>query len=310
MTALTLPTLANALETRAIDAALSSLAPHTRRCYSSHIRHWQDWRERGNSSSRLSLDREHVKQYLRSLDLSGKSAQVQNQALAALKRLASESAELDWIEPQTAAQIRTIKARKATGIRTGRWLTSAQTAQLLAQCDPSTIPGLRDAAILALLVGCGIRRDEACQLETAQIKETSFDSRTITLLTNLTGKGGRVRTIRVPAWAAQILANWHKEITKKGVVESTRFLRSARWSHIEASLSPAAVRDIIRKLGTKIGIPDLNPHDLRRTHAKLARLGGAPLETIQHSLGHASLKTTEIYLRTGEEANAGDYIRL
>ena len=76
------------------------------------------------------------------------------------------------------------------------------------------------------------------------------------------------------------------------------------------SLSPGAVRAIVRAYGTKIGVPDLNPHDLRRTYARLSRLGGAPLETIQHSLGHASVKTTELYCRTGEEANAGDFIDL
>jgi integrase len=77
---------------------------------------------------------------------------------------------------------------------------------------------------------------------------------------------------------------------------------------IGGSLSPAAIRQIVQKHGTKIGIPDLNPHDLRRTYAQLARRGGAPLETVQHSLGHASLVTTERYMRTGEECNAGDYI--
>lgn len=88
-------------------------------------------------------------------------------------------------------------------------------------------------------------------------------------------------------------------------------LRSiSRSGTINGSLSPAAIRDIVRKHGAAIGIPDLNPHDLRRTCAKLSRLGGAPLETIQKTLGHASLKTTEVYLATGEEANAGDFIQL
>jgi integrase len=79
---------------------------------------------------------------------------------------------------------------------------------------------------------------------------------------------------------------------------------------IGSSLSPSAIRAIVRRYGATIGLPDLAPHDLRRTHARLAREGGAPLETIQHSLGHASVQTTERYTRTGEEANAGDYIQL
>jgi site-specific recombinase XerD len=79
---------------------------------------------------------------------------------------------------------------------------------------------------------------------------------------------------------------------------------------MNGSLSPAAIRDIVQHYGTRIGVPALNPHDLRRTFAKLARQGGAELETIQRSLGHASLRTTEIYLESGDTANAGDFIQI
>ena len=91
----------------------------------------------------------------------------------------------------------------------------------------------------------------------------------------------------------------------------TYLLRSvSQRGRINGSLSPAAVRDIVRRYGRAIGVMDLSPHDLRRTHARLSREGGAPLETIQHSLGHASVRTTEIYVRSGLEANAGDFIVL
>lgn len=79
---------------------------------------------------------------------------------------------------------------------------------------------------------------------------------------------------------------------------------------LHASLSCAAVRDIVRRYGAAIGVPYLNPHDLRRSLARLSRRAGAPLETIQMTLGHASTKTTELYTRCGEEANAGDFIEL
>ena len=76
------------------------------------------------------------------------------------------------------------------------------------------------------------------------------------------------------------------------------------------TLSTAAVRAIVRRYGRAIGIPDLAPHDLRRTYAKLARAGGASLETIQRSLGHSELRTTERYLGTGECTNAGDFVMI
>ena len=79
---------------------------------------------------------------------------------------------------------------------------------------------------------------------------------------------------------------------------------------INGSLSSSAVRDIVRRYGRAIGVPDLAPHDLRRTFSRLSRQGGAPMEVIQKSLGHASMRTTELYCQTGEEANAGDFLGL
>ena len=94
-------------------------------------------------------------------------------------------------------------------------------------------------------------------------------------------------------------------------MEQNLILRSIRRDgSINGSLSSSAVRDIVRRYGRAIGVPDLAPHDLRRTMAKLSREGGAPLEVIQHSLGHASVRTTEIYTRCGLEANAGDFLGL
>jgi|HubBroStandDraft_1064217.scaffolds.fasta_scaffold388151_2 integrase len=90
-----------------------------------------------------------------------------------------------------------------------------------------------------------------------------------------------------------------------------RLLRSIRADGtINGSLSAGAVRAIVQRYGAAIGVPDLNPHDLRRSLARAARCAGAPLEVIQHTLGHASVRTTEIYTRTGEEANAGDFMSL
>ncbi len=46
----------------------------------------------------------------------------------------------------------------------------------------------------------------------------------------------------------------------------------------------------------EIGKPNIRPHDLRRTYAKLARKGGAQLEQIKFTLGHDSVATTEKYV--------------
>jgi hypothetical protein len=65
-------------------------------------------------------------------------------------------------------------------------------------------------------------------------------------------------------------------------------------------------------LGLRHLVPDVAPHDLRRTYAKLAHKGGAKVDQIQLSLGHASRTTTERYLGVHQDLNDApcDYIRL
>jgi integrase len=65
---------------------------------------------------------------------------------------------------------------------------------------------------------------------------------------------------------------------------------------IGESLAARSIFHIIRRAGGRIGVPNLAPHDLRRTFAKLAHQGKSALEQIQLSLGHASVTTTERYL--------------
>jgi integrase len=61
-------------------------------------------------------------------------------------------------------------------------------------------------------------------------------------------------------------------------------------------MTARCVFEVVKAFGGKIGVPNLAPHDLRRTFAKLAHKGRAALEQIQLSLGHASITTTERYL--------------
>lgn len=79
------------------------------------------------------------------------------------------------------------------------------------------------------------------------------------------------------------------------------------------SLTPGAIYLIAIQASVRAGLPStLKPHDLRRTYAKLSRDGGAPLEQIQATLGHASLTTTQRYLGTTLATKpgtaCGDYI--
>ena len=65
---------------------------------------------------------------------------------------------------------------------------------------------------------------------------------------------------------------------------------------LEQAVRSQAIRDVVTHYAERCGFGELGAHDLRRTFAKLAHKGGAGLDQIQLSLGHASIRTTEKYL--------------
>jgi site-specific recombinase XerD len=171
----------------------------------------------------------------------------------------------------------------------GRWLTVEQVGQLLAAPDLNTIKGLCDHAVLVFLIGAGLRRSEIAALDCTHIQQR--DGRW--LAADLIGKHGRIRTVPLPVWAHLAMREW---VTAADISEGPLFRSVTRYGHVAGRrLSAQAIFTIVTGYAATLGIA-LGPHDLRRTFAKLARLGQSPLEQIQFSLGHASVVTTEVYL--------------
>lgn len=80
--------------------------------------------------------------------------------LAAVGRLAHETADTGLLSPELAAGISRVKGPKRLGVRIGNWLTVEQSGTLLAEPQRARLRGKRDRAILTVLIGCGLRRDE------------------------------------------------------------------------------------------------------------------------------------------------------
>ena len=148
--------------------------------------------------------------------------------------------------------------------------------------------------ILALLVGCALRRQElaALEVETVQLREGRW------VLADLVGKGRRVRTVAVPLWVKQGVNAW----MTAAVIEDGRLLRSIRkGGKVGEGLSDWAVWDVVRRSAQQIGVDRFGAHDLRRTCAKLCRKAGGDLEQIKFLLGRSSIHTTERYLGSEQE---------
>ena len=223
------------------------------------------------------------------------SASTVNVRLSAVRKLIGEAQRNAIIGAEEAANLAGVPNLSQKGTRVGNWLTRDQAKELLTVPDRSTIKGKRDYVILALLLGCALRRRELASLDVdaIQMREGRW------VLPDLRGKGGRVRTVAIPVWVKQGINAWM--IAAK--IEDGRLLRplSKSGKLIGDELGDWAIWSVVEQSAKKIGIEHFGAHDLRRTCAKLCRKNGGDLEQIKFLLGHNSIQTTERYLGSEQD---------
>ena len=218
-----------------------------------------------------------------------------NVRLSAMRKLVTEARRNGMLGAEEAANLTEIPNIPEKGTRLGNWLTREQAKELLAVPDRSTIKGKRDYAILALLVGCALRRQELAELdvEKIQMREGRW------VIVDLRGKGGRVRTVAIPIWVKHAIDAW----MIAGNVEDGRLLRPVlKGGKVKGeTLTDWSIWSVVERSAKQIGIERFGAHDLRRTCAKLCRKNGGDLEQIKFLLGHSSIQTTERYLGSQQE---------
>jgi len=258
---------------------------NTKRAYRGALADFISW----STARCAAFNKAAVQQYRTELEKNGLSSSAINLRLSAIRKLAAEASDNGLLDPNVAAGILRVRGTRSAGVRMGNWLTLDQTVRLLELPDASTRKGKRDRVVLALLVGCGLRRTELSQVTTEHVQQR--DGRWI--LADLAGKGGRLRAVPVPNWAKPVIDAW----TEAAGISSGRILRRVNKSDriTGTGLGAESICKIVRGYGIDLKVA-IAPHDLRRTFAKLAHKGRAALEQIQLSLGHASIQTTERYL--------------
>jgi integrase len=124
--------------------------------------------------------------------------------ISAIRKLVGEARRNGMIGLEEAANLNNVPNVRQNGTRLGNWLTREQAKELLAVPDRSTLKGKRDYVIIALLVGCALRRRELATLnvEDIQLREGRW------VIIDLRGKGGRIRTVAVPIWVKQGINAW------------------------------------------------------------------------------------------------------
>ena len=210
-----------------------------------------------------------------------------NVKLSAVRSLVGEARCNGLISAEDAANLSDIPNVRQRGNRLGNWLTREQAKELLQVPDRSTLKGRRDYAILALLVGCALRRRELASLEISDLQER--EGRWV--IADLCGKGNRIRTVAVPMWVKHAISAW---LDSAELQEGKLFRSVSKGGKVaRSSLSDWAVWSVVQKSAEQIGIERFGAHDLRRTCAKLCRKSGGDLEQIKFLLGHSSIQTTE-----------------
>jgi site-specific recombinase XerD len=270
------------------SAVLNSLASlNSRRVYDYAIREFIDWY---CSEPRLAFNKTVVTRYRLFLEQAHYSASTINLQLTAIRRLAYEAADCGLLSPELAAGIRRVKGAKKLGVRLGNWLTAEQGRCLLSGVDTNELRGKRDHAVLAVLLGCGLRRAELVKLEVEDLQQREEHW----VIANLVGKGGHVRTVPMPQWVKNAIDRW---TAATGIASGPIFRQVNKTGRIWGNgFSAKVIWTIVRKAATQSAMPRIAPHDLRRTCARLCHEAGGELEQIQFLLGHISVQTTERYL--------------
>ncbi|MET8088170.1 tyrosine-type recombinase/integrase [Micromonospora sp. NPDC005237] len=150
--------------------------------------------------------------------------------------------------------------------------------------------GVRDAAIVAVLLYTGARVQECARLD---VDDLAITARTGTI--RLHGKGDEVRQVPVPAAARDRLSAWTRH---RGAEPGPL------WIGQRGRLTASGITQIVLTVGAAAGLSGLRPHRLRHTYATRLRQGGADPAQVQALLGHASLDTTARYFRAGTAEQA------
>lgn len=270
------------------SAVLNSLAsPSSQRSYDHAIRDFINWY---CSEPRLAFNKTVITRYRTFLEQAHYASSTINLRLAAVRRLAYEEADAGLLSPDLAAGIRRVKGAKKFGVRIGNWLTAEQGKRLLQVFDRGSLRGIRNYALVAVLLGCGMRRAElaAVTIEDLQQREEHW------VFADLIGKGGHVRTVPVPPWIETAVRAW---ISEARITCGPIFRAINKAGRIAPhGSSPKVIWGVVKDACLACGLADVAPHDLRSTCARLCHEAGGELEQIQFLLGHVSVQTTERYL--------------
>lgn len=216
-----------------------------------------------------------------------------NRVLCALRRVLKEALRLELMSPVDYARAVDITSVKASKELRGRALSQDEIDSLMRVCFSDRTPGgFRDAALIAILRGAGLRRAEVVKLDLKDFNNSGE-------IKIRSGKGRVDRTVYLSPGAIAIVNDWIEIRTRTPGALLCQVNKSGRV--VQQRLTPQAVLFILQKRGLEAGLEHFSPHDMRRTFVSDLLTAGTDIATVQSLAGHSNPAITARYDRRGEE---------
>jgi integrase/recombinase XerD len=221
-----------------------------------------------------------------------------NKVLAAVRGVLREAWRLRLIDADDYRRAADVRGVRGATLLRGRALSAGELRTLFINCSAdASLVGVRDAALLGVLYGGGLRRSEVVALDVAD-----YDPATAALRV-AHGKGRKARLTYVRGGAAAALEQWMAVRASAGndSAGGPLFVRLRRGGTITADrLTPSGVLLVLQRRARAAGVAPFSPHDVRRTFIGDLLDAGADISTVQRLAGHANVQTTARYDRRGE----------
>ena len=238
-----------------------------------------------------SLGYSHVA-YLRARLAESFALSTANRHLCALRGVLEEAWKAGLMDTEGYQRTVAVKGFKVDSLPAGRDLTAGELTALFRACADGAAGGVRDAAVLAILFGGGLRRAEAVALDVADVNVDTGELRV------RQGKGDKQRITYLPAGGRDAVAAW---LATRGDDAGALLCPVKKGGGVVVRrMTAQAVLDVVRRRASAAGVTRFSPHDLRRSFVSALLDAGADISTVQRLAGHANVTTTTRYDRRGE----------
>jgi integrase len=217
-----------------------------------------------------------------------------NKTLVAVRQVLKHCRRLKLMTAEDCADASDCPRVRGSRVPPGRALDVDEIQRLLAQTEEAPVLGVRNGAIVMVLAGCGLRRNEAASLDIEDYVPTQSHLRVL-------GKGNKERLVPLHPAIGQALQTW---IQMRGPQPGPLFYRGQKGDLLRVGerITARGIYSVVTRLASACDVLDIMPHDFRRTFISVLLDQGKDLAVVSKLVGHAKVETTARYDRRGERA--------